>query len=349
MGSKKNAAGGVEALVAQLRDQGVSASIGLGQLKVYPQPTGIASLDSMIGIGGFPKKRLSILVGYEASGKTLIALRAIAYAQRQGIKCAFVDAEHALTPQFATMLGVDIDELVVSQPQTLEEGYNVLVPLAKSGLFGIVVYDSAVALATQRELESMAGEDGQRAAQAQVHSQELRKLTSSIHDETAVIMINQLRESPNSTGYGPNKYMPGGKALRFSASLILDVRTRDVYRDSRGLRKGHKISVYAEKNKVGVPYRKAEFDINYESGIDEVMNLIDTALLTHVIEQRGTSWFYYTHADPESGETIEEYKWNGRAAMDGAIREDEDLAAAILRDLNLDDSLAPAEEGWDAV
>lgn len=346
MAAKTKATSAVKSLVDQLVGQGLTASIGLTDFHINAYTTGIHSLDHAIGVGGFPRGRISMLVGKEASGKTLILLRTIAAAQKQGHPCAFVDAEHALTPQFASMLGVNIDNLVVVRPHTLEEGYNALIPMAKSGLFAVVGYDSVVALATQAELEAQAGDSSQRASIAQVHSQELRKLTSSIHDETAVILVNQQRERPQAGGYGSPTYEPGGRGLRHHSSLILDIKSTEVYRDSRGVRKGHKIKAYAKKNKVGVPYRTAEFDINYVNGVDEIMNLVDTALLTGIISRNGTSWYAYTIAD-QDGEVIEEFKWNGRAAMEAEIRENEGLVDSIVSELGGDSTLPPG--GWEEV
>lgn len=350
-------------LLAEMERQGLA--VQFGGFAVEAIPTDISSFDISTGIGGIPLRRVTILQGEEGSGKTLLLLALIAAVQRRGGRAAFIDAEHALTPSFATLLGVDYDSLLISRPRTMEEAYDTLHPLARSGLFSVVGYDSAVALAPQEALELKAAEGGKRAAEAQVHSRELKKLNATIHKDTAVVIVNQLRENPSPPGWWPKGvkmlYSPGGRALRHGSSMTVDLKTTKVHKDSAGRRVGHRIVTFTRKNKVASPYRSAEFDLTYAGGIDVILDMINTAILIGLIK-KSSSWFYFDTIDTTTGEISDEKKWNGRDKMEDDISKDEELRANLLWQLSrrgLDGFSAigddPDEEsgetgtGWDRI
>lgn len=335
MAAKKKAAASdpVEVLLSKMREQGLP--VQKGGFAVAAAPSGISSFDASTGVGGFPTGRITVISGEEGAGKTLLVLSAIATAQIDGYPCAFVDAERALTPGFAKLLGVEYDDLVISRPRTLNEAYDVMKELSSSGLFRIVCLDSAVAIATEDQIQKSASEEGKRAAEAQVHSSELKKLTAVQSSETAVIITNQLRANPNPPSWwrgGPMLYEPGGRALRFYASLKVKMKTTEVHRDGSKKRYGHKIQTYIEKNKVAQPYRSAEFDITYESGIDAFVDTINTAIFAGIIK-KSSSWFYLDIVDLDNGEVLEEVKANGRTAMEEEIKKNPEYLTNIERRL----------------
>lgn len=292
-------------------------------------PTGISSFDSSTGIGGIPRRRVSIFQGKEHSGKTLLALVTIASVQRAGGKAAFIDAEHALTRGFAELLGVDWDELLVIRPKTLNDAYDVARELCKSGLFDVVVFDSAVALPTKDEIDAGASDSTKRAAIAQLHSVELRKFAATLDDRTAFIMINQVRTNPNPPAWmtAVDEYTPGGRALKHYSSLTVDVKQRKAYTKGDE-RIGQRIGTHIIKNKCAAPFKKAEFDLIYASGLDLTSDLIDTALEKGVVRQ-SSSWFYVDIIDEESGELIEEMRFAGRMALEEAMKSNIDLISHI--------------------
>lgn len=293
--------------------------------KVEAAPTGISSFDSSTGIGGFPRGRISILQGEEHSGKTLLALTTIAAAQRNGERCFFIDAEHALTPGFAKLLGVDWDALrpFVRRPKTLDQAYDLIKEFARSGLFGVGAFDSTTALSTEAAIDSPAGSTQSRAAVARMHSEELPKLTAVQHPNTALLFINQMRENPNPPNWwkgGKMLYTPGGKALKHASSLTVMVKSGETYKNGE-TRIGHRLKTYLEKNKVGTPFTKSEFDLMYAEGLDLTTDLMDTAIALEVIRQAG-SWFYIQVYD-EDGEDLGEKKYAGKAALEEALRSDQ--------------------------
>ena len=310
----------MEALMQRLAEQGLI--IQRGGHAVEAIPTGIASFDLSTGVGGIPRRRVSIFQGEEGSGKTLLLLLLIAQIQRSGGAAAFVDLEHALTPDFARLLGVDYDGLMISKPRTMEEAYDVARPLCHSGLFDVVGFDSAVALASEAAIDKSARDGQQRAAVAQVHSEELPKIVSTINERTAFVLINQQRENPNPPTWwrgGKQLYSPGGRALRHHSSMTIDITMGKVFRDASGNRVGHVAKTYVSKNKVAQPFRRAEFDIRYDTGVDPLTELIAAAMNGSVLTQ-SSSWFYLEIVNPSTGEILETKKWNGRAAMEEEIR-----------------------------
>jgi len=305
-----------------------------------------------------PRQRISIFQGEEGGGKTLLLLQLIASVQRSGGRAAFVDAEHALTPGFARLLGVDYDKLVISRPRTLNQCYDVARPLASSGLFDVVGFDSAVALATKDEIEASADSGGKRAAKAQVHAEELSKLVSTVHERTAVGIINQLRENPNPPGWwngGKLLYSPGGRALRHHASLVVDVKQGQTHKRG-GIRVGHTVRTYISKNKVAVPYRRSEFTLMYETGVDLLTDALTSAIDSGIVEKRG-SWLYFDEIDGD-GVVVKEHKWLGGESFEEAVRASEELQRQIFwrlgdADVDVDADNEPSESressGWDAV
>lgn len=334
--SKKNEEDLLAEMLGEMREQGLP--VQQGGFEVETIPSGISSFDLSTGVGGLPRRRISLFLGKEGSGKTLLLLTLAAQIQQSGGRAAIVDAEHALTPGFARLLGVDYDALTISRPRTLNECYDVFKKFISSGLFDVVGFDSAVALAPVEELELSASESAKRAGQAQIHSNELKKVVGLCHDRTAMVIINQIRVNPNPPAYwtgGPQTYMPGGTALPFYASMRVEFKTTKVYKTSGGDRIGHRIVTKITKNKVGPPFGKAEFDIKYTDGLDSITDLLETAISLGVIHKR-SSWFYFDIMDSKSGEVLEELKWLGRDKLDASVRDSEDLQQAIRDRLMMD-------------
>lgn len=338
----------LEAMLLEMKEQGLPVQQGGFEVDIIP--SGISSFDLSTGVGGIPRRRISLFVGKEGSGKTLLLLTIIAQVQAAGGRAAIVDAEHALTPGFAKLLGVDYDALTISRPRTLNQCYDVFKKFIASGLFDVVGFDSVVALAPEDELELSASDSVKRAGQAGIHSSELKKVVALCHDRTAMVMINQVRINPNPPAYWtgpPQEYNPGGAALAFYASLRVKCKTTKVHKASSGQRTGHRIVTEITKNKVAPPFMKAEFDIKYTDGLDMITDLLDTAISLGVIYKKKGSWFYFDLTD-DDGEVIEEHKWAGRTKLDTAVREDEVLQEAIRDRLVIDDEDEEVAIGWDA-
>ncbi len=285
-------------------------------LYVEAIPTGALSLDLALGVGGIPRGRITEIYGPESSGKTTLCLHVIAEAQRLGGVCAFVDMEHALDPAYAARLGVDVNQLLVAQPDSGEDALEIAHTLVRSGAVTVVVIDSVAALVPRAELEGEMGE-ASMGRQARLMSQALRKLTGMIKDtNTVMIFTNQLRQKIGVM-YGNPETTTGGQALKFYASIRLDVRRVQAIKEAAGVI-GSRTRVRVVKNKVAAPFGTAEFDIMYNHGISKTGDLLDLATHLNIINKRGS---FYSYGDIRLGQ--------GREDARNLLRENRLLSAEI--------------------
>ena len=310
----------LEAALGQIEKQfGKGSVMKLGEyqaMNIEAIPTGALSLDIALGIGGIPRGRIIEIFGPESSGKTTLALHAIAEAQKMGGEAAFIDAEHALDPVYAKHLGVDIDNLIVSQPDTGEQALEIAEALTRSGAIDIIVVDSVAALVPKAEIDGDMG-DAHVGLQARLMSQALRKLAGVINkSKTVIIFINQLREKVGVM-FGNPETTPGGRALKFYASVRLDIRKIENIKVD-GEVTGARARVKIIKNKVAPPFREAEFDIVYGKGISKEGNILDLAVNLNLVEKAG-AWFSY------NGEKIGQ----GRENAKQYIREHQEVAKEL--------------------
>ncbi|MCX7679059.1 MAG: recombinase RecA [Spirochaetes bacterium] len=292
----------LESAIMQIEKQfGKGAIMKLGdesaKIKIPAIPTGAIALDIALGIGGIPRGRVTEIFGPESSGKTTLSLQIIAEAQKRGGIAAFVDAEHALDPTYARKLGVNTDELLVSQPDTGEEALEITEMLVRSGAVDIIVIDSVAALVPKAEIEGEMG-DAHMGLQARLMSQALRKLTAVIaKSNTSVIFINQIRHRIGVM-FGSPETTTGGNALKFYSSVRLDIRRVETIKNGEEPI-GNRVRVKVVKNKVAPPFKQAEFDIMYETGICRMGGILDLAVKHDIVKKSGT---WYSYGDERIGQ-----------------------------------------------
>ncbi len=315
----------LEAAVTHIEKQfGKGAVMKLGQKeaaeKIPSIPTGSISFDLALGIGGFPRGRVVEVFGPEATGKTTLALHVIAEAQKRGGTAAFIDAEHALDPKYAASVGVDVDNLLISQPDYGEQALEIAEVLVRSGAVDVIVVDSVAALVPKAELEGEMG-DAHMGLQARLMSQALRKLTAIVsRSKTCFIFVNQIREKIG-VFIGSPETTTGGRALKFYASMRIDVRRLTAIKEGEAV-VGNRVKVKIVKNKLAPPFREAEFDIIYGEGISREGDLVDCGLQYGLLEKTGT-WYSY------QGERLGQ----GRENVKKLLKENKALAAQIEQEI----------------
>jgi recombination protein RecA len=326
----------IDAAVSQIEKQfGKGAVMKLGQreaaVKVPAIPTGSIAFDLSLGIGGFPRGRVVEVFGPEATGKTTLVLHVIAEAQKQGGQAAFIDAEHALDPVYAGSVGVDVDNLLISQPDFGEQALEIAEMLVRSGAVDVIAVDSVAALVPKAELEGEMG-DAHMGLQARLMSQALRKLTAIVsRSKTCFIFVNQIREK---IGFflGSPETTTGGRALKFYSSMRIDIRRLATLKEGDKVI-GNRVKVKVVKNKMAPPFRLSQFDIIYGEGISKEGDLVDCGLDTGIIEKSGT-WYSY------KGERLGQ----GRENVKKLLMENKELAAQLDTEIRREVGLLPTEK-----
>lgn len=289
-------------------------------------PTGSLALDNALGVGGVPRGRITEIFGPESSGKTTLATHIVAEAQKLGGTCAFIDAEHAFDPNYAEQLGVDTDELLISQPDTGEQALNITDTLIRSGALDVIAIDSVSALVPQAELEGDMG-DTHVGLQARLMSQALRKLAGTINrTKTALIFINQIRMKIGVM-FGNPETTSGGRALKFYSSVRMDIRRIGAVKDGQDV-VGNRTRVKVKKNKVAPPFQEAEFDLIYGEGISSLGEIIDLGTEHDILQKRG-SWYSY------EDETIAQGRENTKQWLEENPEEREEIKGAIREEIGL--------------
>lgn len=326
----------LDAALSQIEKQfGKGAVMKLGQkeaaVKAEVIPTGSISFDLSLGIGGFPRGRVVEIFGPEATGKTTLALHVIAEAQRRGGQAAFIDAEHALDPQYASKVGINVDELLISQPDYGEQALEIAEVLVRSGAVDVIVVDSVAALVPKAELEGDMG-DAHMGLQARLMSQALRKLTAIVSkSKTCFIFINQIREKIG-VFIGSPETTTGGRALKFYASMRIDIRKLATLKEGEEV-VGSRVKVKIVKNKLAPPFREAQFDIIFGEGISREGDLVDCGLQYGILEKTGT-WYSYR------GERLGQ----GRENVKKLLKENRELADQIDLEIRRKVGLLPEVE-----
>lgn len=329
----------LKAALAQIQKEfGQGSIMTLGddrkRMNIETISTGSISLDLATGIGGIAKGRIAEIYGPESSGKTTLTLHIIAEAQKNGGKAAFIDAEHALDPEYAENLGVNIDELIVSQPDTGEQALEICEMLVRSGALDVIVIDSVAALVPKAEIEGAMG-DSVVGLQARLMSQALRKLAAIINkSNTSVIFINQLREKIGIM-YGSPEVTTGGKALKFYASMRFDVRRVETIKKGDEML-GNRVKVKIVKNKLAPPFKQAEFEIMYGEGISKMGDIIDSAINVNIIDKSG-SWYSF------KGTRLGQGKENVKAFLKENPKLADTIEGLLLDTLHGDDNLEENE------
>jgi len=325
----------IEAAVSQIEKQfGKGAVMKLGQkeaaVKIPAIPTGSIVFDLSLGIGGFPRGRVVEVFGPEATGKTTLALHVIAEAQKQGGQAAFIDAEHALDPKYAASVGVDIDNLLISQPDYGEQALEIAEVLVRSGAVDVIVIDSVAALVPKAELEGEMG-DAHMGLQARLMSQALRKLTAIVsRSKTCFIFVNQMREKIG-VFLGSPETTTGGRALKFYSSMRIDIRRLTALKEGDSVI-GNRVKVKIVKNKMAPPFKEAQFDIIYGEGISREGDLVDCGVEFGLLDKTGT-WYSY------KGERLGQ----GRENVKKLLKENKDLAAQLDFEIRKKVGLIPSE------
>jgi recombination protein RecA len=330
----------IELAFAQIEKQfGKGSIMRLGSKEIVPIsviPTGAISFDAALGVGGFPRGRVVEIFGPESSGKTTIALQVIAEAQKTGGMAAFVDAEHALDPGYAKKLGVDVDNLLVSQPDYGEQALEITEALVRSGAIDVLVVDSVAALVPKAELDGEMG-DSHMGLQARLMSQALRKLTGTVSkSRTCLIFINQIREKIGVM-FGNPETTTGGRALKFYSSVRIDIRRIAAIKEG-DVMTGSRTKIKVVKNKVAAPFREAEFDIMYGEGISREGDLLDIAANSELLEKSG-AWYSY------KGERIGQGRENARQFLKDNKDTMAKLEAEVRKHLGLTPAVAAAAAG----